>query len=343
MLRELGIAVFVYLVLYYVANLLIVQKVASTPYCPNVAELVKSNTQNDPTIDKKTKNGFSNTLKSLFFEANDTTIWIENWNKAENGIAFTFFLGAYVTALLARWWQQVSAIPKLDNLISALHSDSGISQEKRKNVDIAERDKIFKNKIVRYCLLSIFLRLADLSSKVRRAFPTKDDYIEKGLLTKDEYDEFAQKGMFDKTTIDGMSCKWFIPLNWAVFSARDVGMDSSNPSLKEHKLTVKEIAGIHKKLLELTNFKKYQVPRLMNQAVTLVIFVYFACGLIASQGKQSCEDLRANNENAFGGIVGSTMMALAMNFPFFQIMKYLLILTWFRVGKYLQRPFGHDR
>ena len=58
---------------------------------------------------------------------------------------------------------------------------------------------------------------------------------------------------------------------------------------------------------------------------------------------QSCEDLRANNENAFGGMVGSTMMALAMNFPFFQIMKYLLILTWFRVGKYLQRPFGHDR
>ena len=120
-------------------------------------------------------------------------------------------------------------------------------------------------------------------------------------------------------------------------------MDSDNKSLKEHKLTIKELCGIQKKLLKLTDFKKYHVPQLMNQAVTLVIFVYFACGLIASQGQQSCEILRATNKNAYGGTVGATIAALAMNFPFFQIMKYLLILTWFRVGKYLQRPFGHDR
>ena len=333
-IRELGLASLIYLIVYYIFNLLLVQRIDKNPYCEK--PLQSSSVAGDGS-------NWKETFKNLFFEASDLKIWIENWNTAENRISFAFFLGAYVSMLLARWWQQVSAIPKLDNLISALHADSGISQEKRRNGEIAEKDKIFKSKVVRYSLLAITLRLADLSSKIRRAFQSKDDYIKKGLLTEDEYDEFAQKGMFSKTTIDGMSSKWFIPLNWAAFTARDVGMDSANPSLKEHKLTIKELGGIQKKLIALTDFKNYQIPQLMGQAVTLVIFVYFFCGLFASQGLKSCEELRANDNNAYGGKGGATIVAMMMNFPFFQIMKYLLILTWFRVGKYLQRPFGHDK
>ena len=335
LLRELGITASAYLILYYIINLFLVQEVLKSPYCE----------KSIPIADQASFVGnIKASFKTFFLDGNSNLkTWIENWNNAEADIQFTFFLGAYVATLLARWWQQVSAIPKLDNLISALHSDTGISQAKRKDGVIAEKDKMFKSKVVRYCLLSITLRLADLSSKVRRNFSSKDDYIKKGLLTEDEYDEFAGKGMFSKTTVDGLSSKWFLPLSWAAFTVRDAGMDSEDKSLKEHKLCVKELGGIQKKLLNLTDFKKYHLPELMNQAVTLVIFVYFFCGLIASQGQQSCEILRATNKDAYGGRVGSTITALLMNFPFFQIMKYLLILTWFRVGKYLQRPFGHDR
>ena len=330
----MGLAGLLYITVYYILNLFIVQNVMKTPYCNNTEVPTHTTSSSDA----------KDTIKAIFFETNTLTDWIADWNIAENNIAFTFFLGTYVSTLLARWWQQVSAIPKLDDLISALHTDSGISQEKRKDAEIAEKDRMFKNKIIRYSLLAIFLRLADLSSKVRRNFSSKDDYIKKGLLTEDEYEAFSQqKGMFEKITIDGMSCKWFIPLNWAAFTARDVSRDPADPSLKEHKEIVKELSGIQKKLLQLTDFKVYSLPGLINQAVTLVIAVYFLCGLIASQGTQSCVDVIGNNPNAYGGPVGATIMAMAMNFPFFQIMKYFLILTWFRVGKYLQRPFGHDR
>jgi hypothetical protein len=282
--------------------------------------------------------GKTRTFIQEITEGQSLTQIVKYYKKAEKRLLLTFFLGFYVSFLLARWWQQVSAVPKLDDLLRALNSNIKLTQSERDNGDNLKMEKEFKNKVVRYCLLAMALRFSDLSSRVRRSFVSKDDYIKKGLLSSDEYDTLSETGLFTLVkNIDGIASRWFIPLNWSATLLRDEGMDENSFLLAEHKFLVKEIAGIQTRLLGLSYFKHYHMPGIMIQAITIVVVVYFTLGLIASQGTVTC------NAKDPGGTSASLFAALAMNFPFFQVLKYLLLITWFQVAKYLNNPFGHDR
>ena len=280
-----------------------------------------------------------------FFEGSSFATFLKEWKHTEKRILVTFFLGFYVSFLLARWWQQVSSIPKLDKLLSCVHANITFARSNEDNDENLKQEKAIKRRVARYCLLGITLRLSAISDQVRSQFSCAEDYIRKGLITSDEYDKMTEDGSFKKTpnmTIDGLASKWFVPLNWAALIARDVGMDVHNKVLNEHKAIVKEIADIQHKMIQITHFLHYRMSPTMHQAITLAIFVYFGCGLFASQGTFTCEEILQSSANT-GGIAGSVFTALIMNFPFFQVMKYLLLLTWFQVAKDVAQPFGHDR
>ena len=74
----------------------------------------------------------------------------------------------------------------------------------------------------------------------------------------------------------------------------------------------------------------------------MAVIVYFGCGIFASQGTTTCENILKDSGNS-GTIGGAIFLAFIMNFPFFQVIKYVLVLTWFIVAKMVARPFGHDR
>ena len=249
----------------------------------------------------------------------------------------TFFLGFYASFLLARWWQQVSAVPKLDKLCTALHAHMQLTFLERDDEYIVKKEREFKNRVVRYCLLAMTLCLSDLSEQVRKTLSSKADLVAKGLITNEEYDQLIKINSNRKKTIDGLGSKWFIPLNWAAMFLRDKGWDENEHLLKEHKGLVKEIAGIQKGLLRLSDFKQYRMPHIMKQAITIVIVVYFVCGLIASQGTVACGEFADEGSGVSFGV------AIIMNFPFFQVLKYLLILGWFLVANEVSNPFGFDR
>ena len=247
----------------------------------------------------------------------------------------TFFLGFYASTMIARWWQQVSAVPTLDGLCKTFHGSIHLSFDDRQKGDNLKLEKQFKYKIARYCLLAWTMCLSGLSVPLKNQFPTEREYIKKGLLTIEEcckLNSAASKG-----TIDGWTTKWFVPLNWAVLSLKEVGMNEGNKLLKEHKNFVGTIDGIQKKLSQLTMFYETRTPHIQYQAITLAVWCFLVLGLISSQGTVSQGELN----NCGSGVHITT--ALVVNFPFFQIMRYVLIFGWLRIANHVRFPFGLDR
>ena len=254
---------------------------------------------------------------------------------SQQGLAITFFLGFYVAFLISRWWQQVSAVPKLDTLCNQLNAHIHFSFQDKTNRKNIKCEKKFKRRIARYCLLGWTMCLSDLNANIGKVFTSKSNYLKKGLITIKESEQLAEG--HDKNAIDVPRSKWFVPLNWAALAVKEVSMDKSNPLLIEHKYIVKEINRIQQKLLDLTRFQSYRMPHTINQVITIVVWVYFGSGIIGHQGIVTC------GSEIDGGSGVNLGTALIMNFPLFEVVKYLLILGWFQVASYVSDPFGLDR
>ena len=344
MIPTLRATICLYIVVYYILNLVLVQ-LGKNGFCNSttpVAE-VETNTSNitSETIIFDIRELSLYELTS-FFEGPSFAAFLKEWKNAEKGILVSFFLGFYVSFLLARWWQQVSTIPKLDKLLSIIHANIAFSRSGEEDDNTTKQEKAIKCRIARYCLLGIMLRVSALSDHVRSQFASIEDYINKGLITPDEYYALREPGSFTKMSVDGLASRWFLPLNWAAMLARDAGMSTNKKLLAEHKGIVKEIAGIQKSMIRITQFFHYHMNPTMQQTIVLAVIVYFGCGLLASQGTTTCENILKDYGNS-GTIAGAIFSAFTYNFPFFQVIKYILVLTWFYVAKMVARPFGHDR
>ena len=236
---------------------------------------------------------------------------------------------------MARWWQQVSGIPKLNSVCIQLHAHTMFNALDRKNETNLSIEQEFKNKIARYCLLSWTMCLSDMSLKLRSKFKSKKVYLDKGLITIQEYNQITQ-GIND-VTVEAFSSKWFIPLHWAALTINNVTMDKNNPLMTENKDLLREIISIQNKLERLTRFKSNPMPHTICQIIKIVVWVHLGCGIIAYQGTVVC----GNKINGGSGV--SIVVALLLNFPFLVVMKNLLILAWYEVANDVTDPFGFDR
>ena len=86
----------------------------------------------------------------------------------------TFFLGFYVSQVMARWWYQVSANPSMDNICLALNGVVFYTSET--NARTTQDEGNFKKKIIRYCLLSWTMCLSNFSQCVKDQF--NDEKVE---------------------------------------------------------------------------------------------------------------------------------------------------------------------
>ena len=80
----------------------------------------------------------------------------------------TFFLGFYVSQVMARWWYQISANPSMDNICLALNGVVFYTSET--NARTTKDEENFKKKIIRYCLLSWTMCMSNFSQCVKDQF-----------------------------------------------------------------------------------------------------------------------------------------------------------------------------
>ena len=78
-------------------------------------------------------------------------------------------------------------------------------------------------------------------------------------------------------------------------------------------------------------YSEHPTPDLIHQAIRAAVGFWMLMGIFSSQGLITKED----------GV--PLEIALIMNFPLFQVIKYILILSWVKTAFILQNPFGFDK
>uniref|UniRef100_A0A158PCE1 Bestrophin homolog n=1 Tax=Angiostrongylus cantonensis TaxID=6313 RepID=A0A158PCE1_ANGCA len=115
-------------------------------------------------------------------------------------IPITFMLGFYVSAVFTRWWQIFDNIGWIDTPCL------WIAQYVRGS---SERARLMRRTLIRYLVLTQAIVFRDVSSAVKKRFPTMNHLVTSGLMTRKELDEFD--------SIVTTTPKYWVPMNW-VFS-----------------------------------------------------------------------------------------------------------------------------
>ena len=93
---------------------------------------------------------------------------------------FSFLLGFYVTIMVNRWWKQFQLLPWPDRALSAVCF--GVNGKDKKSAFI-------RCTIARYLNVSLILAFRDLSTRVRKRFPTPDHLQKAELITQQEKED----------------------------------------------------------------------------------------------------------------------------------------------------------
>jgi hypothetical protein len=114
-------------------------------------------------------------------------------------IPLQFLLGFYVGQIVSRWWAQVQAVPWPDDVMvwtnSFFHKDDYATKAKRRL-------------IARYLILCQVLVLRNVSTRIRKRFPTMKSLLEADLMTKEEFHLYEQVRVENN--------RWQLPLQWII-------------------------------------------------------------------------------------------------------------------------------
>lgn len=333
-----------YGVLYYIINIAIIQFACARDYPMEFTMMTP--------YQEKMLNAMTNQGNNATFATNNATNITErayqrykkygcmNYEAtfasfAQKEMAFTriltFLLGFYVSFTINRWWRQITSIPSIDGLCIALGSFIWVDPSKKEDeVCIKEGCTIkeFKHTITRYCLLSWTMVMSTVDQPSADEFKNPIDFNQKGLLTYEEYIRLkTNKGG------DTWKSKWALPLIWAgsmLCEASQKTKDANFVRIKEIKEIMGTIQNFQDRLSDVLRYDENQVPDMIVQAIRLATYFWIFMGIFASQGLVNKE------HNVPLGV------ALLMNFPLFEIVKFVLVMSWLKTAMYLQNPFGGD-
>jgi hypothetical protein len=187
----------------------------------------------------------------------------------------------------------------------------------------------FKTRIARYMILSWTMCIAGMSRPLNSNFKDKDSLIEKGLITKKEWEALTTMG----GSRDGWKDKWWLPLSWAT---KLVNEDEKNgkKQFADHKYIMSEIAKFGHKLQHVSLYADNPMPRIQTQAVTIAAWSLLLVGIVAGQDKNFSEDKQGDISHSF--------IKFFTNLPYINFIIYILMFAWIKVGEKLSNPFGSD-
>ncbi len=90
----------------------------------------------------------------------------------------TFLLGFYVNVIVTRWWQQFQWVAWPDDLLSLL----GLLIKNGQT----EKARLKRHTVARYLNLTAALAWRDVSTRVRKRFPTINHLVSSGLMNAEE-------------------------------------------------------------------------------------------------------------------------------------------------------------
>uniref|UniRef100_A0A915JXE7 Bestrophin homolog n=1 Tax=Romanomermis culicivorax TaxID=13658 RepID=A0A915JXE7_ROMCU len=176
----------------------------------------------------------------------------EEWSlfcqKYTDLVPLTFVLGFYVSMIIGRWWNIFSSLTWPDKICFMVQSLVGGHDE---------RGRMVRRTVARYINLAQVLVLRDISSAVRKRFPTLEILVESGFLTDDEYKQFE--------SIEMTHHKFWVPLQWTcslLTKARKEGLIDTDPSLVK---MIEEVIQCRNSLMSLICYDWISVPLVYTQ------------------------------------------------------------------------------
>jgi len=243
---------------------------------------------------------------------------VENWN-GEVKIAakdLIFLLGFYVSMVARRWWDQVSAIPEIDQMAVLL---GGLVLT---NKTTREQGNTFKLTLIRHLLLAYALLMRKISKGMKKEFWSLETLIEKKLLSKSEAE------LFDTEDMEAASFKWNIPLVWANESIKQSKFGDTVLVPVEHKQLLNAVRAFQEKLQRVNRYVEYPIPTVYKQVVMFAVCSFFSLAVVAEQ------ELIYDQ--------GEEKETFNVGFPIFLLLKFVFIAGWLSVAETIRNPFGED-
>jgi len=216
-------------------------------------------------------------------------------------------LGFYVATMMRRWWNQISALPDVKLLAMTLNGlvlpDSNDGEKELK----------LKKTILRYCMLSYTLLMAEITKPGKSKADLIDIVSEKSLILPKE--EVAFDGQ-------DMAKHWWVPINWA---CKLVQMNL--PMMKDAKEIIGQLNKFQNGLQKLLEYHENPLPALCAQAVHIMAWGFLIIGAFTDQ---SCE-----------GTHHAAWIPL-LDFPWTQSLILMILFSWLRMGEVCRSPFDGD-
>ncbi|XP_049865230.1 bestrophin-4 isoform X2 [Pectinophora gossypiella] len=236
-----------------------------------------------------------------------------------NVIPLSFVLGFYVTVVMNRWWSQYTSIPWPDS-IAVFISATIHGQD--------ERGRLLRRTIVRYVCLCLTMVLSMISPRVKKRFPTLDNFVEAGLLLDNE--KSILENLNDKFP---KPSKHWLPIVWAasiVTRARKEGRIRDDFAVKT---IIDELNKFRGQAGLLLSYDTISVPLVYTQVVTIAVYSYFITSALGSQWVDN--KLNTSTTSAY-------ISNIDLYFPIFSTLEFFFYMGWLKVAESLINPFGED-
>ena len=261
--------------------------------------------------------------------------FVKKWKDIEKDFSriLTFFIGFFVSLSINRWATQVKMVPHFDVLTMGLDTLLWIDPTKNQDeVKIKGRvtAKELRMTIMRYCFLSWTMCLSRISTGLNPNFGNAYNYNQKRLLAKGEFDALVYGASHTNWRE-----QWATPLLWANKMANDLDNDNLNSGAKvkdtKHGITT-TLRQFSNDLEALNEHYEHPVPHAFSRILRIAIYTFMLVNAIGSQDMA----MIASEDH-------SPLMEIILDFPAFNLMKYLLLFGWLKTATDLQNPFGSDK
>uniref|UniRef100_A0A914S009 Bestrophin homolog n=1 Tax=Parascaris equorum TaxID=6256 RepID=A0A914S009_PAREQ len=163
----------------------------------------------------------------------------------------------------------------------------------------------------------------EISSKIRRRFPTIRHIVDSGLMTEKEFE------LLNKISSEVKNVRWMTPLHWVQQILADEIKDNA-PMASLTNQFVQELKQYRSALRKLFCHDWVCVPLVYTQVAALATYAYFAFCLL---GRQFLDPEKKYKRYEIDFVV-----------PIFTIVQWMesIVIRVQQVGQDLMRPFGMD-
>ena len=199
----------------------------------------------------------------------------------------TFVLGFFVATMMKRWWSQISMLPDITQVAMKLNA-----LVCPKNTDETEQAKEMKKTILRYCMLSYYLLMIEITNPktlektfIGRAYTCFRRHTKKLKDSTLRFDEVTAKKELlldhEKHIFNNgkdLDKYWWVPMNWACKIVQE------NLEMINHAdEVVKSLTAYQHNLQSLLEYHLNPFPKLSSQVAHLACWMYLLFSAYATQ------------------------------------------------------------